>query len=49
MRVDDFAQASFSVGTMDELHTAFGRAIGHHGSEHCACPAGPITLSWVRH
>ncbi len=37
MRVDDFAQASFSVGTMDELHTAFGRAIGHHGFEHYAC------------
>lgn len=37
MLVDDFAQASFSVGTMEELHAVFGRAIGHHGFEHYAC------------
>lgn len=37
MRGDDFAQASFSVATMDELHAAFGRAIARHGFDHYAC------------
>src|SRR5260221_11764848 len=37
MHVADCAQASFSVGTMNELHAAFGRALGSHGFEHYAC------------
>jgi LuxR family quorum-sensing system transcriptional regulator CciR len=46
MLVDDFAQASFSVDTMEALHAAFGRAIGRHGFEHYACtvlrPTDPL-------